>query len=56
VPTFWLPPGCNGRIEGHHGEPGRRLYINRGLGWSFLPLRWNCTPEIACIEWIDEGA
>jgi hypothetical protein len=54
VPTFWLPPGCNGRIEGHHGEPGRWLYVNRGLGWSFLPLRWNCTPEIACIEWIHE--
>jgi predicted MPP superfamily phosphohydrolase len=56
VPTFWLPPGCNGRIDGHHGEPGRRLYVNRGLGWSFLPLRWNCAPEIACIEWVNEQA
>ena len=56
VPTFWLPPGCNGRIDGHHGEPRRRLYVNRGLGWSFLPLRLNCTPEIACIEWSDEEA
>jgi hypothetical protein len=54
VPTFWLPPGCNGRIEGHHGTPDRRLYVNRGLGWSFLPLRWNCAPEIACIEWVAE--
>ena len=54
VPTFWLPPGCNGRTHGHHGEPGRRLYVNRGLGWSFLPLRFNCTPEIACIDWSDE--
>ncbi len=52
MPTIWLPPGCNGRIEGHYGEPGRRLYINRGLGWSFIPLRWNCTPEIVCIDWI----
>jgi predicted MPP superfamily phosphohydrolase len=56
IPTFWLPPGCSGRIDGHHGEPGRRLYVNRGLGWSFLPLRLNCTPEIACIEWSDEQA
>ena len=54
VPTFWLPPGCNGRIGGHHGEPGRQAYINRGLGWSFIPLRWNCTPEIACIEWVQD--
>ena len=55
VPTFWLPPGCNGRIDGHHGKPGRRLYVNRGLGWSFLPLRLNCRPEIVCIEWVDEN-
>jgi len=54
VPTFWLPPGCNGRIGGHHGEPGRILYVNRGLGWSFLPLRFNCIPEIAYIEWRNE--
>ncbi len=54
VPTVWLPPGCGGRIDGPHGAPGRRLYVNRGLGWSFLPLRWNCTPEIVCIEWVHE--
>jgi hypothetical protein len=23
------------------------------LGWSFLPFRWNCLPEIAVIEWIE---
>jgi len=54
VPTFWLPPGCNGRIEGSHQAGGRRLYVNRGLGWSFLPLRWNCRPEIVLLEWTHE--
>jgi uncharacterized protein len=54
VPTFWLPPGCNGRIEGHHQARGHRLYVNRGLGWSFLPLRWNCRPEIVLLEWTHE--
>ncbi len=56
VPTIWLPPGCAGRIDGHHQLDGRRLYINRGLGWSFLPFRFNCRPEIALIEWTTHQA
>ena len=55
VPTFWLPPGCNGRIEGSHQARGHRIYVNRGLGWSFLPLRLNCRPEILLLEWTHEG-
>lgn len=55
VPTFWLPPGCHGRIEGTHHVRGYRLYVNRGLGWSFLPLRLNCRPEIVLLEWTHEG-
>lgn len=54
VPTVWLPPGCSGRVSGHHQMRGHRLYINRGLGWSFLPFRFNCRPEIAVIEWTHE--
>ena len=56
VPTFWLPPGCRGRISGHHDNHRHRLYVNRGLGWSFLPLRWNCRPEITVIDWTNEQA
>ncbi|HSB46011.1 MAG TPA: metallophosphoesterase [Nitrospira sp.] len=54
IPTFWLPPGCNGRIEGEHRSGECTLYINRGMGWSFLPFRWNCEPEIAVIDWTNE--
>jgi predicted MPP superfamily phosphohydrolase len=54
VPTFWLPPGSRGRISGRHDNARHRLYVNRGLGWSFLPYRWNCRPEIAVIDWINE--
>lgn len=54
VPTFWLPPGCGGRIAGHHEKRRHRIYVNRGLGWSFLPFRLNCLPEIAVIDWINE--
>jgi predicted MPP superfamily phosphohydrolase len=48
-----LPYGCRGRAEGHYIQNGHRLYINRGLGWSFLPIRWNCPPEIVLIEWVE---
>ncbi|MDF0665379.1 MAG: metallophosphoesterase [Nitrospira sp.] len=54
IPTFWLPPGCNGRVAGWHESGQHRLYVNRGLGWSFLPFRFNCRPEIAVIEWVQE--
>lgn len=54
IPTFWLPPGCGGRIAGEHRSAERKLYINRGLGWSFLPMRWNCEPEIVVIDWTNE--
>lgn len=54
IPTFWLPPGCNGRVAGWHESGPHRLYVNRGLGWSFLPFRLNCRPEIAVIEWMQE--
>jgi len=53
IHPFWLPYGCRGRTEGHYIQNGHRLYINRGLGWSFLPVRWNCPPEIVLIEWVE---
>jgi predicted MPP superfamily phosphohydrolase len=54
VPTFWLPPGCSGRVDGEHRSGEHKLYINRGMGWSFLPFRWQCEPEIVVIDWINE--
>ncbi|MGQ0812702.1 MAG: metallophosphoesterase [Nitrospiraceae bacterium] len=52
-PTFWLPPGCDRLVSGEYRSNGHRLYVNRGLGWSVLPVRWNCPPEILLIEWTD---
>jgi len=51
IRPFWLPYGCNGREAGEHRRNGHRLYINRGLGWSMLPIRLNCPPEIVVIDW-----
>lgn len=27
------------------GEAGNRLYINRGIGFSIVPIRINCMPD-----------
>ncbi|MBA5872571.1 MAG: hypothetical protein GDA68_21650 [Nitrospira sp. CR2.1] len=51
IPTFWLPPGCHGRTNGMYEQQHHRLYVNRGLGWSVMPVRLNCTPEIVLLEW-----
>lgn len=51
VPPFWLPYGCRGRLSGEHRVRGHRLYVNRGLGWSILPIRFRCAPEILVIDW-----
>ncbi|MCU0570122.1 MAG: hypothetical protein MUF49_26560 [Oculatellaceae cyanobacterium Prado106] len=29
-----------------YGQPGNRLYVNRGIGFSVVPIRINCPPEI----------
>jgi predicted MPP superfamily phosphohydrolase len=52
---FWLPPGCGGKVGGLYEVGRHRLYVNRGLGWSALPIRWNCPPEVLLIEWTDAG-
>ncbi len=28
------------------GQPGNRLYVNRGIGFSLIPIRINCPPEV----------
>lgn len=35
----------DGWIDGY-GKRGNRLYVNRGIGFSALPLRINCMPEL----------
>ncbi len=29
-----------------YGQPGNKLYVNRGIGFSIIPIRINCPPEI----------
>lgn len=36
----------DGWIEAAYGRPGNTLYVNRGIGFSDLPIRLNCAPEL----------
>jgi uncharacterized protein len=40
--------GLEGWID-HYGEPGNRLYINRGIGFSVVPARVNAFPELTVV-------
>ena len=37
---------ADGWIVDGFGRPGNRLYVNRGIGMSYLPLRINARPEL----------
>jgi uncharacterized protein len=39
------PVHTDGWID-DYGQPGNQLYVNRGIGFSKLPLRINCPPEL----------
>jgi uncharacterized protein len=39
------PQYMAGWIDGY-GQPGNRLYVNRGLGFSLIPVRIGCPPEV----------
>ncbi len=36
--------------------PKTQLFISRGLGWSIMPIRFNCFPEIAVLELLSPTA
>jgi len=46
VHPFWLPKGSGRFLAGWYEEDGTRMYVNRGLGMSDLPIRFLCRPEI----------
>jgi uncharacterized protein len=46
VHPFWLPKDCGRFLSGWYEEGGTKMYVNRGLGMSDLPVRFDCRPEI----------
>jgi uncharacterized protein len=49
VPTFWLPRDSGPYLAGWYAKDGTKMYVNRGLGWTALPIRFLCRPEITII-------
>ncbi len=37
-------------LSGLYRASGTTVYVNRGLGWSIMPVRVNCRPEITVID------
>lgn len=46
----WVPPGTGKYLQGWFEKNGSKLYVSRGIGTSILPIRFNCSPELAIIE------
>ena len=54
-----IPRGSGSYVEGWYegaAEAGQQtvapLYVSRGIGTTFLPVRLGCTPEIAVFDWM----
>lgn len=50
IGSFWLPKGTGKYEQGWYNENQSSLYVSRGIGTSILPVRFNCSPELAIIE------
>jgi predicted MPP superfamily phosphohydrolase len=46
---FGLPPHGKRYVMGLYLVYGMLLYVNRGLGMTSMPIRFNCRPEITVI-------
>lgn len=49
VKPFWLPKGSGPFLEGWYEEKNSRMYVNRGIGMSEIPVRFLCRPEVVFI-------
>lgn len=50
--ALWTPEGTGQYVQGLFEENGSKLYVNRGIGTSILPIRFNCRPELTIINLI----
>jgi predicted MPP superfamily phosphohydrolase len=49
VPPVWTPAGSGPFVHGWYEQGDSRLYVSRGIGMSFIPIRFLCRPELAII-------
>ena len=51
MPPLWLPKGCWPYVAGWYEAKGTKskMYVNRGIGTSLLPIRFNSRPEVTIL-------
>lgn len=47
---IYMPAGCSCYLAGWYEQPGRRMYVSRGIGMSGLKFRFLARPELALFE------
>lgn len=50
VGHLWVPEGTGNFVEGWFEKNQSKLFVSRGIGTSVLPIRVNCSPELAIID------
>jgi predicted MPP superfamily phosphohydrolase len=50
IGSIWLPPGSGKYDQGWWSMNKAKMYVSRGIGTSVLPIRFNCSPELAFID------
>jgi predicted MPP superfamily phosphohydrolase len=50
IGQLWSPAGTGKYIQGMYTHHKAKLYVNRGIGNSILPIRFNCRPELTLIK------
>lgn len=48
--SMWVPDGIGEYDQGWFEKGTSKMYVSRGIGTSILPLRINCSPELAIVE------
>lgn len=48
--SIFLPAGTGKYDQGWFKKNDSQLFVSRGIGTSVLPIRFNCSPELAIIE------
>lgn len=50
IGSIALPPGSGDYDQGWFAKNRAKMYVNRGIGTSIVPLRFFCRPEISIFE------
>jgi predicted MPP superfamily phosphohydrolase len=48
--AIFVPFGVGRYVMGMFETPAGKLYVNPGIGWFPVPIRFNCRPEITVFE------